>query len=64
MNKLSFPSTALSTLHNSDLDFEIKKKYLNQLEYDMLYGRNYTNEYSKLIQSEIYKIGFKDVKFL
>lgn len=61
MNKLSFPSTALSTLHNSDLDFEIKKKYLNQLEYDMLYGRNYTNEYSKLIQSEIYKIGFKDV---
>lgn len=61
MDKLSFPSTALSTLHNSNLDSETKKEYLNQLEYDMLYERNYTNEYSKLIPSENYKIGFKDV---
>lgn len=61
MDKLSFPSTALSTLHNSDLDSETKKEYLNQLEYDMLYGRNYTDEYSKLIPSENYRIGFKDV---
>ena len=61
MDKLSFPSTTLSNLHNSDLDSETKKEYLNQLEYDMLYGRNYTDEYSKLIPSENYRIGFKDV---
>lgn len=61
IDKLSFPSTALSTLHNSDLDSETKKEYLNQLEYDMLYGRNYTDEYSKLTPSENYRIGFKDI---
>lgn len=61
MDKISFPSTALSSLHNSDLDSETKKEYLNQLEYDMIYGRNYTSEFSELIPSESYKIGFKDV---
>ena len=61
MDKISFPSTSLSSLHNSDLDSDTKKEYLNQLEYDMIYGRNYTGEFSELIPSENYKIGFKDV---
>lgn len=61
MDKISFPSTALSALHNSDVDYELKKEYLNQLQYDMIYGKNYTAEFSKLIPSEDYKIGFKDI---
>ena len=61
LNKLSLTNTTLSILHNSDLDDETKKEYLNQLEYDMLYGKNYTSEYEELIPSSNYKIGFKDI---
>ncbi len=49
-------------LHNSNLDTKTKIEYLNQLEYDMLYGKNYTSEYEKLIPSSEYRVGFKDVK--
>lgn len=62
LDKLSLTSTTLSMLHNSNLDTATKIEYLNQLEYDMLYGKNYTSEYEKLIPSSEYKIGFKDVK--
>lgn len=62
LDKLSFPDTTLSLLHNSNLDQETKTEYLNQLEYDMLYGKNYTDDYEKLIPSSEYKIGFKNVK--
>ena len=61
LNKLSLTNTTLSILHNSDLDDETKKEYLNQLEYDMLYGKNYTSEYEELVPSSNYKIGFKDI---
>lgn len=61
LDKLSLTNTTLSILHNSDLDDETKKKYLNQLEYDMLYGKNYTSEYEELVPSSNYKIGFKDI---
>lgn len=62
LDKLSFPSTTLSSLHNSNLDDETKKEYLNLLEYDMIYGKNFTSEYSNLIPADDYKIGFKTVK--
>lgn len=62
LDKLSLTSTTLSMLHNSNLDTTTKIEYLNQLEYDMLYGKNYTSEYEKLIPSSEYRIGFKDVK--
>ncbi|WP_300902883.1 LTA synthase family protein [uncultured Clostridium sp.] len=61
MDKISFPVTTLSLLHNTDLDNETKKEYLNQLQYDMIYGKNYNNEFLKLTPSDNYKIGFKDV---
>ncbi|MDO4925289.1 MAG: LTA synthase family protein [Turicibacter sp.] len=61
LDKLSLTNTTLSILHNSDLDDETKKKYLNQLEYDMLDGKNYTSEYEELVPSSNYKIGFKDI---
>ena len=61
LDKLSLTNTTLSILHNSDLDDETKKEYLNQLEYDMLYGKNYTSEYEELVPSSNYKIGFKDI---
>lgn len=62
LNKLSLTNTTLSMLHNSNLDTKTKIEYLNQLEYDMLYGKNYTSEYEKLIPSSEYRVGFKDVK--
>ena len=49
-------------LHNSSLDEKIKTEYLNQLEYDMIYGKNYTADYEELVPSSEYKIGFKNVK--
>lgn len=61
LDKLSLTNTTLSILHNSDLDDETKKEYLNQLEYDMLYGKNYTSDYEELVPSSNYKIGFKDI---
>ncbi len=62
LDKLSFPDTTLSLLHNSNLNQETKTEYLNQLEYDMLYGKNYTDDYEKLVPSSEYKICFKNVK--
>ena len=62
LDKLSLTTTTLSLLHNSNLDVETKNQYLNQLEYDMIYGKNYTFDYEELIPSDNYKIGFKDVK--
>ena len=62
LDKLSLTNTTLSILHNSNLDNETKNEYLNQLEYDMIYGKNYTSDYEKLVPSSEYKIGFKDVK--
>ena len=62
LDKLSLTSTTLSTLHNSNLDDETKKEYLHQLEYDMIYGKNYTSDYEELIPSEDYTIGYKTVK--
>ena len=62
LDKLSFPDTTLSLLHNSNLDEETKTEYLNQLEYDMIYGKNYTGDYEELVPSSEYKIGFKNVK--
>ena len=38
-------------LHNSNLDEETKTEYLNQLEYDMIYGKNYTADYEELVPS-------------
>lgn len=61
LDKLSLTNTTLSILHNSNLDDETKKEYLNKLEYDMLYGKNYTSEYEELVPSSSYKIGFKDI---
>lgn len=61
LDKLSFPDTTLSLLHNSNLNQETKTEYLNQLEYDMLYGKNYTDDYEKLVPSSEYKIGFKNI---
>ena len=49
-------------LHNSSLDEKTKTEYLNQLEYDMIYGKNYTADYEELVPSSEYKIGFKNVK--
>ena len=62
LDKLSLPSTTLNMLHNSSLDEKIKTEYLNQLEYDMIYGKNYTADYEELVPSSEYKIGFKNVK--
>lgn len=62
LDKLSLTTTTLSTLHNSSLDEETKTEYLNQLEYDMIYGKNYTADYEELVPSSEYKIGFKNVK--
>ncbi|MCI6457028.1 MAG: LTA synthase family protein [Clostridium sp.] len=62
LDKLSLTTTTLSLLHNSNLDVETKNQYLNQLEYDMIYGKNYTFDYEELIPSDNYKVGFKDVK--
>ena len=62
LDKLSLTNTTLSILHNSNLDNETKNEYLNQLEYDMIYGKNYTSDYEELVPSSEYKIGFKDVK--
>lgn len=62
LDKISLTSTTLSTLHNSHLDSETKNEYLNQLEYDMIYGKNYTSDYTELIPASNYKIGFNDVK--
>lgn len=62
LDKLSFPDTTLNSLHNSSLDKETKTEYLNQLEYDMIYGKNYTGDYEELVPSSEYKIGFKNVK--
>ena len=62
LDKLSFPDTTLSLLHNSNLNQETKTEYLNQLEYDLLYGKNYTDDYEKLVPSSEYKICFKNVK--
>ena len=62
LDKLSLTTTTLSLLHNSNLDVETKNKYHNQLEYDMIYGKNYTSDYEELIPSDNYKIGFKDVE--
>ena len=62
LDKLSLTTTTLSTLHNSNLDEETKTEYLNQLEYDMIYGKNYTADYEELVPSSEYKIGFKNVK--
>ena len=62
LDKLSLTTTTLSLLHNSNLDVETKNKYLNQLEYDMIYGKNYTSDYEELLPSDNYKIGFKDVE--
>lgn len=61
LDKLSLTSTTLSMLHNSNLDDETKHKYLNQLEYDIIYGKNYTSDYEELTPSDDYKIGFKDI---
>ena len=61
LDKLSLTSTTLSMLHNSNLDDETKHKYLNQLEYDLIYGKNYTSDYEELTPSDDYKIGFKDI---
>ena len=62
LDKLSLPSTTLNMLHNSSLDEKTKTEYLNQLEYDMIYGKNYTADYEELVPSSEYKIGFKNVK--
>ncbi|CAM2079012.1 MAG: hypothetical protein NSGCLCUN01_03221 [uncultured Clostridium sp.] len=62
LDKLSLTTTTLSTLHNSSLDEETKTEYLNQLEYEMIYGKNYTADYKELVPSSEYKIGFKNVK--
>ena len=62
LDKLSFPDTTLSLLHNSNLDESTKKEYLEQLEYDMLYGKNYTSDYEKLTPSMDYKVGFKNLE--
>lgn len=61
LDKLSLTNTTLSMLHNSNLDDETKHKYLNQLEYDLIYGKNYTSDYEELTPSDDYKIGFKDI---
>lgn len=61
LDKLSLTSTTLSMLHNSNLDDETRHKYLNQLEYDIIYGKNYTSDYEELTPSDDYKIGFKDI---
>lgn len=61
LDKLSLTNTTLSILHNSNLDDETKHKYLNQLEYDLIYGKNYTSDYEELTPSDDYKIGFKDI---
>lgn len=61
LDKLSLTNTTLSMLHNSNLDDETKNKYLNQLEYDLIYGKNYTSDYEELTPSDDYKIGFKDI---
>ena len=62
LDKLSLPSTTLNMLHNSSLDEKTKTEYLNQLEYDMIYGKNYTADYEELVPTSEYKIGFKNVK--
>lgn len=61
LDKTSLTTTTLSALHNSDLDSATKKEYLHQLEYDLIYGKNYTSDYEELTPSSNYKIGFKDV---
>ena len=62
LDKLSLPSTTLNMLHNSSLDEKTKTEYLNQLEYDMIYGKNYTADYEELVPSSEYKLGFKNIK--
>ncbi|MDO4925496.1 MAG: sulfatase-like hydrolase/transferase [Turicibacter sp.] len=43
LTKLNYPSTPLTNLYNSALDTNTKREYLNLLEYDLLYGKSYTN---------------------
>lgn len=61
LDKTSLTTTTLSALHNSDLDNATKKEYLHQLEYDLIYGKNYTSDYEEITPSSNYKIGFKAV---
>lgn len=43
LTELDYPSTQLTNLYNSSLDSETKKEYLNLIEYDLLYGKSYSN---------------------
>ena len=42
LSRIGFPETLITKVHNSDLDEETKSSYLNLLQYDMLYGKNFT----------------------
>lgn len=60
LSDLSFPLTTLAKLHRSTMPTDEKLENLKILEYDMLYGKNYTSDYTKAIPSDNFKYGLRD----
>lgn len=52
----------ITKIHNSNLDEETKYNYLNLLDYDMLYGKNFTNINNETLRPRSYfRIGINTV---
>ena len=60
LSDLNFPLTTLAKLHRSTMPTDEKLENLKILEYDMLYGKNYTSDYTKAIPSDNFKYGLRD----
>ena len=53
LSRLGFPETLITKVHNSNLDEETKSKYLHLLQYDMLYGKNFTIHNDKILHPRL-----------
>lgn len=62
LSRIGFPETLITKVHNSDLDEETKGNYLNLLQYDMLYGKNFTATNDEILHPRSdFRIGINKV---
>lgn len=63
LTTLNYPSTQLTNLYNSSLDSNTKREYLNLIEYDLLYGKSYTNTaFEEITPREDFRMGINYVR--
>lgn len=61
LSSLNFPDTTLNKLHKSTIPEKEKLEFLDILQYDILYGKNYTDDYRKAVVSKDFKYGLRNI---